>query len=217
MLDATLLTLVHLLVFAYWLGGDIGAFYAAGFLTRDGVPRDRRLFAAKMLGDIDMAPRTAIILAFPTGFALAAAKGWITAPAGAVAAVAAGALAWLAVVWRLHLKAGADEILRTVDTIVRWSALVAIAGFGAVGLAGVLDLPLFVVLKSFALAVTIACGLAIRAVAAPLGPAFAKLAAGDDDDAISAVRGVMAKARPLVLAIWATLVVAAWLGIAVPT
>lgn len=63
--------LLHVLVFVYWLGGDLGAFYSSRFLTRPGVTPEKRLLAAKIVGDVDMAPRSALILTFPTGLALA--------------------------------------------------------------------------------------------------------------------------------------------------
>ncbi|MBI1392740.1 MAG: hypothetical protein GC152_08370 [Alphaproteobacteria bacterium] len=209
------LTLAHLLVFVYWLGGDVGAFHVATFLTKDDVPADRRLFAARLLGDIDMAPRTSLVLAFPTGLALAVAKGWIAVPPLLVAALFGAAIFWLAIVWRLHLSSG-DGWLRSLDLAIRWVVLAALAAFGVASLAGLAPAPTFIALKCLALCVAIACGIAIRKVATPLGPALANLAVGEDANALQEIRGILARARPLVLLIWAMLIIAASLGVAKP-
>jgi hypothetical protein len=67
------------------------------------------------------------------------------------------------------------------------------------------------------LAACIACGLAIRAMIAPFGPAFARLASGRGDDNTDAViSSSLARARPFVMMIWAALLAAGALGIATP-
>jgi succinate-semialdehyde dehydrogenase / glutarate-semialdehyde dehydrogenase len=66
-LDVALFGLLHILVFVYWLGGDLGAFYASWYVSMPKVSADRRLLASRIVGDVDMAPRTALILALSTG------------------------------------------------------------------------------------------------------------------------------------------------------
>jgi len=81
------IVLLHVLVLVYWLGGDLGAFYGSGFMTDPKRTLPERLMALKLLNDIDMAPRTALILAFPTGFAAAWTRGWLTVPGWSVALI----------------------------------------------------------------------------------------------------------------------------------
>jgi hypothetical protein len=78
-----LLALLHLLIPVYWLGGDLGAFYSSRFMIDPARTVPERMMALKILNNIDMAPRTTLILAFPTGFTLAVAKGWIDLPVSA--------------------------------------------------------------------------------------------------------------------------------------
>jgi len=159
----TLLTLLHLLVPIYWLGGDLGAFYSARFLLDTRRPVGERMMALTILNNIDMAPRTTLILAFPTGFALAVVKGWV--PVGHVWMGLAWVafLAWLALAWAVHLRHGAKgAALKRVDIALRYGVLAALAGAGAAGLLGVIALPLFIALKLLVLAVCIAIGLLVR-------------------------------------------------------
>ncbi|MEM9841570.1 MAG: hypothetical protein AAF767_02935, partial [Pseudomonadota bacterium] len=95
MIDQALFALIHILVFVYWLGGDLGAFYTSRFLTQPDVSADRRLMAAKIVGDVDMAPRTALILALPTGLVLAQSKGWLDLGWPIVGAILVASLFWL--------------------------------------------------------------------------------------------------------------------------
>lgn len=216
-LDTALISLAHVLVLVYWLGGDLGAFYTSRFLTRPGVSAEKRLMAAKIVGDVDMAPRSALILAFPTGLALAQARGWIGGPElWGWLALALG-LAWLGLAWTLHLThGGAPALLRTVDLAIRWLLLIGLLAAGGAGLAGALDLPDFIAAKFLLLAGAILLGLAIRRVLTPLGPALAGLNGPDAAAAEMQLATTLQRARPLVAAIWIILICAAFLGLWAP-
>lgn len=208
-------TLLHVLVFVYWLGGDLGAFYASSLLTDPARPVPARATAATVLSNIDMAPRTALILAAPTGLQLAALKGWLALDAVALVVVWAASLVWLALAWAIHLQhAPPGSSMRSVDLGVRWLAMVALVTAAAM----LADAPLFLRLKLAILAAAIACGLFIRLTLKPFGPAFATvLATGPTPETDAVLARSIAHARPGVLLIWALLIAAAWLGIATPT
>ncbi|MDX2236825.1 MAG: hypothetical protein NW203_04595 [Hyphomonadaceae bacterium] len=208
-MELAALSFLHVLVFVYWLGGDLGAFAASFALTNDKAAPAARLAAAKLLGDLDMAPRTALILAAPTGLALAEAKGWLALGAPLIAAVWAGSLVWLALAWRIHLKHGAAPWSRRVDLAIRVAALVALAAAAAMApIEGVLRIKLAL------LAGAIACGLFIRYALRSFGPALAPLAAGaPTPQSDAAIADALRIARPGVIAIWALISAAAWLGL----
>lgn len=210
--------LLHLLVFAYWLGGDLGAFYTSAYLTDARRTRGERLMALKVLGDLDMAPRTALILTAPTGLTLAWAKGWLAPPPLAVAGAWGLGLAWLALAWRIHLRhSGPSSLDRRVDLLVRWIVLIVLVGAGVQGLA-TRDVPLFLAAKMLLLAGCVTLGLAIRAVMAPLGAAIGILAgpAGPTPESDQAIGAVLKRARPLVVCLWLLLIAAALFGAAKP-
>lgn len=216
MLEAALWTFLHILVFVYWLGGDLGAFYSSHFLTRPGVSADRRLMAAKIVGDVDMAPRTALILAFPTGLMLAIAKGWIAWPDWIGWAVMAAGVAWLALAWWLHLAHGKDVAWpRRLDLAIRVGLAMWLFIYGFSALIGNTNLPGFLALKMWCLAGAIVMGLLIRQVLAPLGPALAGLA-GEAAAAEAQLATTLRRARPLVMVIWVLISAAALLGLWMP-
>jgi hypothetical protein len=213
-----LVTLLHVLVLVYWLGGDLGAFYTSRYLTRPGVPADRRLMAAGIVANVDMAPRTALIAALPTGLALAEVKGWLSLGWPLVGAIAIVAAVWLGIAWRLHLRHGAaGRGLVLFDLGLRILLIAAAVLWAMAGLLGMVALPLFIAIKLLALAACVLLGLAIRRVLKPLGPALAGLGGDDVTTAEAQLRTTLGRARPLVLCIWGLLLIAAFLGLWTPT
>jgi hypothetical protein len=218
-LVVALTTLLHVLVFVYWLGGDIGAYYTSSIVSDANRSREARVMAAQALNNLDMAPRTALILTLPTGLALADAAGWALVPDALVWAVLAASLAWLWLAWRIHLKhLLPTNPLRRLDLAIRWVVLIGLAAVGGAVIAGLVAWPLFLGLKLIILAATVATGLWVRALLAPFGPAFVQLAqSGPTPEGDRMIAQTLARVRPAVLLIWALLIAAAFLGIWKPS
>jgi len=214
---AELYLLLHILVLVYWLGGDLGAFYASRLLVDPQRSPEARATAATILMNVDMAPRMGLIFAFPTGFALAIARGWLSVDPVWIAPAFALAALWAGAAWLVHLKAGPHLLAARFDTGVRWFALVGLIAAAVQSLSGLYDLPLFVALKLLILALAIACGLMIRRALKPFGPAFAALVSGQGDaSSDAAIAASLAHAKIYVLIIWAALIAAAALGVWTP-
>jgi hypothetical protein len=213
-LELALITLLHILVFVYWMGGDLGVFYSSTILTNPKVSKDGRVAAAKVLAQVDMAPRTAMILTLPTGAALADLIGWWELSDLGLIAIWAGSSVWLALAWTIHLKHLApNSIWRRLDLIVRWGLIVAL-------LAGAITGPFVVFLKlKFAiLAATIGLGLWIRKALGPFGSAFVQMVqTGPTDQTDAVIARCLNQSRPAVVCIWILLLCAAFLGLAKPT
>jgi hypothetical protein len=213
-----LLSLLHILIPVYWLGGDLGAFYSAGFLIEPKHSVPERLLALTILNNIDMAPRTTLILALPTGLLLAWEKSWLIVPAFAVLVIWFAAFAWLAIAWRLHLKHGTAPGLRRVDLAIRWVVLSMLVVAGLLGLTHVIPIPLFIAAKFLLLAAAISMGLLVRRLLVPLsspiiGMRRDNVATSEGDIAIA---GVISRTRPAVMVIWALVLAASLLGLAKP-
>jgi hypothetical protein len=214
-----LVTLLHLLIFVYWLGGDVGAFYSSTILTDGKSSAPQRATALRILMAVDMAPRTALILALPTGLTLAFVKGWLGAmPGAAVAGVWVIFLVWLALAWAVHASHGKVAFYKHADMAIRWSALVLCVGMGLAGLAGLIELPFFIACKLLILGGAISLGLLIRVLLRPLMAPFAQMmASGATPETDNAIRVVISRSRPVVMLLWLLLLCAAFLGLATPT
>lgn len=209
--------LLHLLVFVYWLGGDLGAFYANRLVVDADRPPAGRVAAATILLNVDMAPRMALIFAFPTGLALAVHRGWLDLGWLFVAAGFAAAALWAGLAWMIHLKAGPHMIAGRLDQAIRYAVLFSLIGAGVSGLTGVWAPPAFIAGKFLLLALAIAAGLMIRHTLAPFGPAFAQMASGQGgEEADRIIAASLAKAKRYVFVIWAAVIAAAVLGVATP-
>lgn len=215
-LPTALLTLVHVLVLVYWLGGDLGAFYGSNFMVDPKRTVIERRMALKILNNIDMAPRTALILALPTGLGLAWMKGWLMLPAYVPGLVVLLALGWLALAWAVHLTHSSGALKR-IDIAIRWVVLIALFGFGFAGLFKVVEMPLFIALKLMILATCVSLGLLVRRQLVPLFPAIRTMIdTGPTPESDAIIARVNARARISVLTLWALLLGAAYLGIATP-
>lgn len=220
-MDATvsLLTLLHILILVYWLGGDLGAFYGSGFMTDPKRSVPERMMALKLLNDIDMAPRTALILAFPTGLTLAWAKGWLEFSPGLLLVAWIAFLAWLALAWAVHIKHGpSGQSLKRTDLAVRYIVMALLVVAAVAAMAGAIALPVFIALKLLILAVCIALGLIVRHQLVPLFPAIVQMRdGGPTPETDRAIADVISKTRPFVMFLWLMVLFASYLGVATPT
>ena len=70
-------TFVHILLFVYWLGADLGVFIAAQAAKRSTLTYPQRSTALQLALKVDIAPRLSFALMFACGLELAAAKGLV--------------------------------------------------------------------------------------------------------------------------------------------
>ena len=62
-----LLIIFHLLLFVYWLGGDMGVFYSSGMVIDPKLSNSARVTAAKIMIDLDFVPRICMTLTLTVG------------------------------------------------------------------------------------------------------------------------------------------------------
>jgi hypothetical protein len=209
-----LYTLLHILIFVYWLGGDLGVFYSSTILTDTKTSPAGRIAAAKVLAQVDMAPRTAMILTLPTGLTLADARTWIELSGLQIGLVWLLALAWLALAWIVHIKhLPAGAFIRKLDLAIRWALIVTLLAWAGIG-----DWPLFIKIKLIIVAITIGLGLWIRKALGPFGPAFMEMvSSGPTSQTDTTIAASLNQSRPAVISIWILLLAAAFLGLYQPT
>ncbi|MEM1232086.1 MAG: hypothetical protein AAGI15_16220 [Pseudomonadota bacterium] len=199
-------TFAHLLVFVYWLGGDLGVFYLSRTVTNPQASVADRQLAVKLLLNLDMAPRIALILTFPTGALLAALSGWWPLSTPVLLALWVAALAWLGLAWRVHTS-GQDH-LRKLDLAVRIIVLIALLATAALA-----SIALFLKVKIALLALALVLGLIVRRCLAPLGPGLMALASGDTDRANPLIEQSIGRSRVPVLGIWLVIATTAFIGL----
>lgn len=218
--------LFHIVLMTYWLGSDIGVFYASKFAVDPAVSLKGRSVAMKIFSMVDLAPRVTLILMLPSGVTLMAASdfgrdifsGWPLALAWI------GGLIWLGIMLAAFFKAPAKHanLAHKADWIVRISVtigLLLVAGYALIVEApfGVETNPKWLALKVIAYALAIFCGIMIRISLRPFAPAWGKLMeTGSTPEVEAAISGSMRRAIPWVYGIWVMVLVAAFFGVFKP-
>jgi hypothetical protein len=217
-IEIALFGFLHILVLVYWLGGDLGAFYASSFVTDPKRSEKERMLAVTIVNSVDLAPRFSMIAAFPTGLALGAVKGWLLIPIWSVGLAFALAFVWGWVAWQVHVKHGpAGDPYKRIDTIWRWIFIALLIAGGVAIVLRVVPAASFLGLKMLLLALTVLLGLRIRAQLKDFGPALVSMMQnGASPESDAALERTLGAARPTVLAIWVCLITAGFLGVWTP-
>ena len=215
----TLALTAHLLLFAWWLGGDLGVFYSSGRVVDASQPRAARLMAGRIMLALDLVPRLCMSLMLTVSALLAETVG-IPHPPWQMAAVLLLGPAWLALVLFLHLREGsaAAPVVRRLDLALRWVVIVAVVTSATWSLASgrLADHP-WLAAKLYLFAFLVFCGLMIRRGLPPFIAGYAALAAGrETPESDRAMAASLARMRPWVLLIWVGLVASTVLGVAKP-
>lgn len=210
-----MLRVAHLVLFAYWLGADLGVFMGGGYMSRPGLPMNDRNQIRKFVMDIDLAPRIALVAMLPVGFQLSLEWG---APVAAVwlPAIWVAAVLWIAALISIHFVPRAPMVSRLVkvDLILRYLLMVVLSVTGVrimLGAAGD-DVPAWLGAKLVAFALILIVGIVLRRVAAQWYPAMDRLAAGDEAGGQALLNARRSKAKVTALIMWALVAIAAVLG-----
>lgn len=217
------LVFLHVVAFAYWLGGDFGVYVTGGYVARADLPLAERLRFLEALLHIDILPRTGIVLLPVIGLQVAALRGAIALPGWALACTWTLGLAWLALVWSVYRKRGSaeGERLQRIDVGFRKGLIVVLVAVGAWSLAG--DGPVreqWLAAKFVTYAALLAIGLWLRTVIRGWLVALRTLGAGaspvEAEAAERAIAEGIRRGRRGAYLFWAMIGVTAYLGIAKP-
>ena len=214
-----LFLIFHLLLFCYWLGGDLGVFYSSGMVVNPQLSDSARVTAAKIMVNLDLVPRICMSLMLTVGGILSEFKG-VPHPTWQMVGIVLLGPAWLAMVLTVHLQEG-SELGKAVARVDYWFRVVLVVyliisvtvsfKFGSLGQAP------WVGGKLLVFAGLVFCGIMIRQFIGPYAKGIHTLATtGATDEVNAAMKRSLGQCRPFVLAIWAGLLVEVWLGVVQP-
>lgn len=134
----SLLLYVHLLLFVYWLGSDVGVFGLALALKNPRYTAEQRTLLMRMSLTIDMVPRMAMITVTPVGLHLASRSGLVDVPDWLFGVVWALATAWMAGEWLAFRRMGSPEAVGfyIFNGVLMLITCVALLGFGIASIVG---------------------------------------------------------------------------------
>lgn len=216
----TLLLFTHIVLFAYWLGADLGVYYASAQAIRDDLPLEERLRFLKLALLLDMGPRTALVLILPVGAHLSFRLGIIAGPAWWIVAVWVFSLLWLALVWWLHSQQSHPlrPTLFLADTVIRYAMVLGLVSLAAYSLSQGSPLAVtWVAMKVALYACCIAMGLILRGAIAHWQAGFALLADGQIQAGNQIITKAWKSAALQGRILWALIALVAFLGVWKPT
>ena len=206
---------LHLVLFAYWLGGDLGTFLASRQVTNVELSPQSRRTALRIMLACDMGPKLAMPLVLPTGLHMAAAAGALPLSTAALASVWGVGLCWFAWVLTIYRKEGSLLAARLTqfDLYFRIALIVSLLAWVA-SLIAAAPPPLWLVSKLLIFALLVTCGIGIRFNLRTFKPAFAQMMSdGASAQADAAMRLSLQRCLPWVWCIWAGLFIAAAFGL----
>jgi len=212
---------IHILLFVYWLGADLGVFILARTARRSDLSSDQRSVLLQVALTIDLTPRVAFILMFPVGLHLASAAGYVRPNLAAFAATWAVSFGWLLLImflWKSRHDAATQKRLNSAHVALQVALLVVVSGLGISSLLGYGPFPAdWLGLKVLLFGVIFFCAIMIDVEFRPAVPAFARLAQEGSKPEIEAqITRSVNRAIFWVLATYTLVVIVAFLGTVKP-
>ena len=112
--------LIHLLLFVYWLGGDIGVFYSSGLSVNRSLSREARQMAGKIMINLDLIPRLCLSLMLTVGGVLTEYYG-IDHPTWQWFGIILLGPVWFCALVYMHFNEGSDLVKKMTKDQLRQS------------------------------------------------------------------------------------------------
>ncbi|SUD49263.1 Uncharacterised protein [Nocardia otitidiscaviarum] len=221
--------LLHLVLFVFWLGGDLGVYYSSRFVIDPRLTPAARSSALAIMSGLDLGPKICLVLFLPSGVTLMALEphgaslfGIDFFPWWFVVAVWLFAAVWLTLAVIAHRTHGRIAGIYRADLAIRVAVIAGALTSGGYALVaaepfGVTTDPRWLGGKILLYGLAIAAGLGIRMTLRPFGPAFATLmSSGSSEPVERTLRRSVDGCLPYVWAIWGSVLAAAALGVLKP-
>jgi len=212
--------LLHLLLFAYWLGGDIGVFYSSGFAINPKLSRGARQAAGTIMMNLDLIPRLCLSLMLTVGGILTHYYG-IEHPLWQMIGIILLGPIWTFALIYIHFNEGTDLVkkMTKIDYYFRWImvfTLIASVTYAFMYTDRLAENP-WVGAKLIVFAALIFCGIMIRKYIGGFITGIHNIVKDNINEADDiAMAASLAKARIFVLTIWFLLFVEVWIGVVKP-
>lgn len=210
---------VHIVLFVYWLGADLGVMVLGRQVKRPELSFDQRALLLKCAMIIDLMPRIAFIFMFPTGLVMSQRLGLVDTPGWLVVAVWLISAAWFALLLGIGRYEGRPLAAR-LQHVQRVFLMIVGTGLIGVGLWSLLGTGPFATgwLATKVLLFGVICWVAVGIDWAfePLMVAFPALAQGSTPELEAQVSKAMDNALRFVYTLYALLAFIAFLGVTKP-
>lgn len=212
-----ILKYLHILLFVFWLGTDMGTYYSSKFVINPNLTAPQRATALQILLGCDLGPRIAMPLIMPTGIHMGKELGLINIGTTGLVLVWLAGLLWLVLVLAVHF--GKDETRKKkLKKLDFWLRPIIVVGVSAFAIYSLIDNSYIAVAwmnyKLLIVCGLILCGLGIRYHLTRFTPSFVNLMQGKEIETSNEImKKRMNACLPYVYGIWIGLLVNAAYGI----
>jgi hypothetical protein len=219
-MEYSVLLYIHLLLFVYWLGADLGVFALALALKNRKYNHAQRVLLMRMSLAIDMGPRMAMIAIAPVGLHLATLSGLVTLPDWVFGLAWLVAMMWIAGEWFAFLRMGQPVAVKIYifNGILMVLVCLTCTGFGIASLLnGWPFVPVWLALKVFLFGMVFLVSIMMAIFYAPLEGILKRLGEKGSSDAIEAqIRSQVNKGAVFTVLLFVLLASIGFLGVAKP-
>jgi hypothetical protein len=211
------LVFIHIVLFVYWLGGDLGVFVTSKYVADRKLSMDERFRFMNALLACDMGPRSALILFIPVGLEMARILGVFEVGAAVVGPVWLFSFIWLGANWWMFFNNfhPLTAKLRQYDLYLRYILIPVIAGIAIYSIAtgGPVN-QLWLQVKLLVFAVVISLGVYLRGQIAQWIIGFGMVRQGGEaaDKGNDIIAAALVRSRRAALVLWFGVALAAFLG-----
>jgi hypothetical protein len=211
---------LHLLLFVYWLGADVGVFGLALALKNRNYSYEQRVLMMRLSLTIDMVPRMAMITIAPVGLHLASASGLVVVPGWLFGLIWPMAVAWIVGEWMAFRRMGQPSAVRfyIFNGVFMGLLCFSLIGFGSASLLnGSPFVQTWLALKVFLSGMVFLVSTMMAVFYAPLEGIFERLKSeGSSDELEALIRSQVNKGGFWTVLLFVLLASIAFLGQAKP-
>jgi hypothetical protein len=215
-----ILLFVHIMSLVFWLGTDVGVFVLGKFAQNSDYTVDQRLLLLKVALILDMFPRVFMVFSLPTGFQLATELGAIPSNLAVTAGVWVFSAFWLAVVLTglARHDAPIGQAAKKVEKLIHFVLLAVLVWAGLASLLTGSPIAVsWVAAKIMLYALLLVVMQLLERAFMPAVLGFAALeSTGASAELDGQIRSGMDRTYVWVLAIYAIVLISAFLGVAKP-
>ncbi len=211
------LVYVHIVLFVYWLGGDLGVYVTSKFVANRNLSLEERFRFMDALFVCDMGPRTALILLLPVGLEMARIIGVISISPAIGGIVWLFSFIWLGVNWWMfyNQRHALTATLRTYDLYVRYALIALLIGGAMYSIvSGGPVTALWLQVKLLVYAVVISLGVYLRTEITKWIIGFGMVRQGGEaaDKGNTIIEEALLRSQRAALVLWSGVALAAFLG-----
>jgi len=211
-----ILVFIHVLLFVFWLGGDLGVAILGEHFRKRTYSMAERLTILKLLVINDLGPRFAWALMVPITISMVKTGGYWDVPIWGVALSWIIGIYWLWLIIHGH-KLGQDPKAKPIKTQEHWLKIALTAFYLILGTVSLMnDAPLepdWLASKALLFGLIFAAAIMIDVMFKPLGPVLINLIEkGSSDETEAPVLEIMNRTRIWVRIVYLLLVITALLG-----